>query len=141
MEYGLYVNACTLIQLPLWRNILHRRRRDVYETKAYHHWCLATVIVEEGQKNTAVSSPGAFIPQSYQEQTFFSCFSNNQPKSFSFQNYHFWCHSWMFKMTRNVLERKGTIKNNLVGTDLCLMVYCVLSVTHSNYYKIAHDKK
>ena len=36
-------------------------REDTYETKAYHHWCLVTVIVEEDQINTLVSSPRAFI--------------------------------------------------------------------------------
>ena len=38
-------------------------RGDVYETTAYHHWCLVTVIVEEDPINTPVSSPRAFIRQ------------------------------------------------------------------------------
>ena len=36
---------------------IDQRRRDVYEIKAYHHWCLMTVIVEEDEINTLACSP------------------------------------------------------------------------------------
>ena len=48
---------------PVNAPLCNLTRGDVYETKAYHHWCLVTVIVEEDQINTPVSSPQAFIRQ------------------------------------------------------------------------------
>ena len=40
----------------------------IYETKACHYCCLVTVIVEEDQINTLVSSPRAFIHHQYQQK-------------------------------------------------------------------------
>ena len=45
-------------------------RGDVYETEAYHHLRSVTVIVEEDQINTLVSSPGAFIQHYSTYQSF-----------------------------------------------------------------------
>ena len=46
---------------------------DVYETEAYHHWCLVTVTVLKDQINALVSSPQAFIWHS----KIFSLFRNS----------------------------------------------------------------
>ena len=53
---GHYMNNCLTLRCSACIG-------DIYETEAYHHWCLVTVIVEVDQINTLVSSPWAFIWQ------------------------------------------------------------------------------
>ena len=54
-----------ILMIPLDMLCLSTDLLNVHETKAYHHWCLVTVFVEEDQINTLISSSQAFIQQQY----------------------------------------------------------------------------
>ena len=60
-QHGTFFPFYTLLHIII---LIHRPIQtlgDVYETKAYHHWCLVTVIVEEDQNKYS----GQVIPSIY----------------------------------------------------------------------------